>query len=269
MTEPVARCAYAEVGGGQVHFAECGARGATAILLLHQTPRSWAEYRAVLPVLGRRHRAIAMDTAGFGASTPLHGEVSIERWAEVAVGLLDALGIARAHVVGHHTGGVIAVELAAAHPQRVHKLVLSSTPYVDAAFRAERAERAPIDEVAIRADGGHLGELWRKRAPFYPPDRPDLLNAFVGDALKVVDRLEEGHRAVARYRMEARLAGIVHPVLVIRAGRDPFAAPHAQALCERLPQARLVEIKDGMVPLPDQLPEAFAAAVLEFLDPAG
>jgi hypothetical protein len=53
---------------------------------------------------------------------------------------------------------------------------------------------------------------------------------------------------------------------VIRAARDPFAAPHAQELCGRLPQARLVEIADGMVPLPDQLPVAFANAVLDFLD---
>jgi pimeloyl-ACP methyl ester carboxylesterase len=38
------------------------------VLLLHQTPRSWDEYRDVLPLLGANHRAIAMDTLGFGAS---------------------------------------------------------------------------------------------------------------------------------------------------------------------------------------------------------
>ena len=66
--------------------------------------------------------------------------------------------------------------------------------------------------------------------------------------------------------MEDSIGRIRQPVLVIRAGRDPFAAPHADALCARLPQARLVEIAEGMVPLPDQLPQAFAAAVLAFLD---
>jgi pimeloyl-ACP methyl ester carboxylesterase len=265
MTDAMPHCAYAELGDGRIHYAECGPRDAPAVLLLHQTPRSWAEYRAVLPVLGRRWRAIAMDTAGFGASTPLQGEASIERWAALTAAFLEALGIARAHVVGHHTGGVIALELAAAQPARVHKLVLSSTPYTDAVFRRERAERKPIDEVAIRADGSHLAELWQQRQPFYPPDRPDLLHAFVCDALKVIDRLEEGHHAVARYRMEERIASIVQPVLVIRAGRDPFAAPYARTLCEHLPQAQLVEIAAGMVPLPDQLPEAFAAALLDFL----
>jgi pimeloyl-ACP methyl ester carboxylesterase len=266
MSNALVHFAYAEVGDGQIHYAECGPREAAPVLLLHQTPRSWAEYRDVLPLLGERYRAIAMDTAGFGASTRLPGEVSIERWAQSAIRLLDALGIASAHVVGHHTGGVIAMEIAAEHPARVNRLVLSSTPYTDAEFRRERAQRPPIDEVAIRADGGHLAELWQRRQPYYPANRPDLLQAFVCDALKVIDRLEEGHHAVARYRMEERIDRIVQPVLVIRAGRDPFAAPHAQALCERLPQARLIDIADGMVPLPDQLPEAFASAVLSFLD---
>lgn len=266
MSNDFVHCAYADIGDGQIHYAECGPRAATPVLLLHQTPRSWAEYRSVLPLLGRRYRAIAMDTAGFGASTRPRGEASIERWAQAAAALLDALGIARAHVVGHHTGGVIAIELAAAYPARVDKLVLSSTPFTDATFRRERAERAPIDEVATRADGSHLADLWRRRQPYYPPDRPELLHAFLCDALKVIDRLEEGHHAVARYRMEERIDRIAQPVLVIRAGRDPFAAPHAQALCARLAQARLVEIADGMVPLPEQLPQEFAAAVLDFLN---
>jgi pimeloyl-ACP methyl ester carboxylesterase len=268
MSHDFVRCAYADIGDGQIHYAECGPRVATPVLLLHQTPRSWTEYRSVLPLLGQRYRAIAMDTAGFGASTRPR-EASIECWAQAAAALLDALGIKRAHVVGHHTGGVVAIELAAAFPDRVGKLMLSSTPFTDAAFRRERAERPPIDEVTIRADGSHLTELWQRRQPYYPPERPDLLHAFVGDALKVIDRLEEGHQAVARYRMEDRIDRVVQPMLLIRAGRDPFAAPHAQAFCDRLSQARLVEIADGMVPLPDQLPQAYAAALLEFLDARG
>lgn len=268
MTPLHIHCGYADIGHGQMHYAQCGPGDAPPVLLLHQSPRSWTEYRGVLPLLGLRYRAIAMDTAGFGASSRLPGEASIEGWAAAAAALLDALGIASAHVVGHHTGGVIAVELAAAYPSRVNRLVLSSTAYTDAAFRAERAQRPPIDAVAIRADGSHLAELWQRRQAFYPPDQPELLQAFIGDALKVTD-LEEGHRAVASYRMEERIGSIRQPTLVIRAGRDPFAAPHAQPLCARLAQARLVDIAEGMVPLPEQLPEAFATAVLEFLDGAG
>jgi pimeloyl-ACP methyl ester carboxylesterase len=260
------RRGYTDLPHGQVHHAECGDANAPAVLLLHQTPRSWLEYRSVLPRLGVRYRALAMDTAGFGNSDPLAGAASIEDWAGVAAQLLDAIGIAQAHVVGHHTGGVIALELAARHAPRVRSLVLSSTPYTDAAFRRARAERPPIDAVEPSDDGAHLAQLWRKRQPFYPAGRPELLQVFVADALKVQGDVEAGHRAVASYRMEERIGAVTQPTLVIRAPDDPFAAPHAADWLRRLPQATLVDIAGGMVPLPDQRPDAFAQAVLEFLD---
>jgi pimeloyl-ACP methyl ester carboxylesterase len=259
------RKAYADLPHGQVHYAECGASAAPAVLLLHQTPRSWRENAAVLPLGGARHRAIAMDTAGFGDSAPTP-QASIEAWAGVAAELLDALAIGRVVLVGHHTGGVIAIELAARLGARVRGIVLSSTPFTDAAFRRARAGRPPIDAVEPSDDGSHLAALWRKRQAFYPPGRPELLEAFVADALEVRGDVEGGHRAVAAYRMEERIGSVTQPVLVIRAGADPFAAPHAAEWPRRLPQARLVDIEDGGVPLPDQLPEAFARAVLDFMD---
>ncbi len=259
------RRAFAELSVGQVHYAECGDREAPAVLLLHQSPRSWAEYRAVLPLIGTRRRAIAMDTAGFGDSADGGVPASIEQWARVACELLDALHIQKADVVGHHTGGVVAVELAAAFLERIRSLVLSSTPYTDEAFRRARAQRPPIDEVAPSEDGSHLTALWQKRQGFYPPGRPDLLEAFVRDALKV-ERVEEGHRAVASYRMEERIGRIAQPVLIVRATLDPFAAPHAVELQHHLPHARIVDIEGGMVPLPDHMPQAFARTVLDFLE---
>jgi pimeloyl-ACP methyl ester carboxylesterase len=261
---PPARCDYADARRLRLHYARCGPRGAPAVLLLRQTARSCAEYHAVLPLRGQRWDAIALDTPGFGASPPLPGEASTEGWAAAAAALLEALGIGRANVVGHHTGGVIAIELAAAFPERAARLVLSSTPWIDADERRRRAERAPIDQVSVRADGSHLTQLWQCRAAFYAAGRDDLLHAFVVDALKAADP-EEGHRAVTRYPMEDRIGRVTQPTLVIRALGDPFAAPHALTLADRLADARVIDIAAGMVPLPDQLPEAFAAAVDSFI----
>ena len=260
------RRAFADLSVGQVHYAECGAPQAPPVLLLHQSPRSWTEYREVLPLLGKRYRAIAMDTAGFGDSAAGDGPASIEGWARVAVELLAALGIERADVVGHHTGGVIAVEIAAAFPERVRGLVLSSTPFTDQNFRRARAGRPPIDEVEPSDDGSHLAALWQRRQGFYPAGRPELLEAFVRDALSASGSPEDGHRAVAAYRMEDCIHRVLQPTLILRATEDPFASPHAAELQRELAHARTVDIAGGMVPLPDQLPEAFAAAVLEFLE---
>lgn len=260
------RRAFADLSPGQIHYAECGDREAPAVLLLHQSPRSWMEYREVLPLIGAHRRAVAMDTVGFGDSAAGDVAASIEQWARVACELLDALQIEKADVVGHHTGGVIAVELAAAFPDRVRSLVLSSTPYTNAAFRKARAERPPIDEVAPSEDGTHLAALWQRRQGFYPPRRPELLEAFVRDALKASGSPEDGHRAVAAYRMEERIHLVTQPTLLIRATDDPFASSHTAELREELANARIVDIEGGMVPLPDQMPEAFARTVLDFLE---
>lgn len=257
--------AFVDLPWGQVHVAICGPAGSPAVVLLHQSPRSWAEYRGVLPLLGRRYRCIAPDMPGFGDSPPQPGEQSIEGLAGAVADILAALGIGRCHLVGHHTGGVVALELAASRPDLVDHLVLSSTAFTSAEFRRRRADQPPIDLVERADDGSHLTELWARRTGFYPTGRPDLLEAFVADALKVLDRVEDGHRAVGRYRMEDRIQLVTAPCLIIRAAKDPYASPHALELMEALPHAQLVEIEEGMVPLPDQLPEEFASCISAFL----
>jgi hypothetical protein len=93
---------------GRLHIASSGF--GAPVLLLHQTPRSWDEFRDVLPLLGRHYRVIAMDTVGYGDSDPLpEGQASIENWAKAAHQLLAALGISRAAIIGHHTGAAIGV----------------------------------------------------------------------------------------------------------------------------------------------------------------
>jgi pimeloyl-ACP methyl ester carboxylesterase len=255
---------HVSVPAGTIHCAICGV--GRPVLLLHQTPRSWDEYRDVLPLLGKHYQAIAMDTIGYGdSSKPQLGGDSIEHWAEVAMSLLDALGIERVAVVGHHTGAVIATEIAAAYAQRIDAAVLSASALVDEKFRARHAKPSRVDNVERRADGSHLTELWRIRQPWYPEGDIDLLERFVVDAIKAGPRAVEGHAVVARYVMETRLPLIRCPVLVVAPTADPHAYPAAQPLVQRIAGSRLVEIAGGMIPLPDQLPGEFAAVVHDFL----
>lgn len=255
---------FVSISSGRVHLASCGS--GRPILLLHQTPRSWDEYRDVLPLLGGKYRAIAMDTVGFGDSHPLpDGQDSIENWARAAHEVLEALGHSRAVVVGHHTGAAIAIEMAAQHPDRVEALVLSASPYVDAKRRANEHKRQIIDHVEKQPDGAHLGELWARRQPFYPADRHDLLERFMVDALKAGHRAAEGHRVVGRYVMEPRLAAVRCPTLVIAPTADPHAHPHAPKVAAAIAGSRLVEIEGGTVPLPDHMPREFAKAIDRFL----
>lgn len=260
------RRAFADLPAGQIHYAECGEQHAKPVLLLHQTPRSWDEYRDVLPLLGRNFRVIAMDTIGFGdSSKPPLGHDSIEHWAQTAIGLADALGIGHLSVVGHHTGAAIAIEMAAAYPDRIEAAVLSAAPLVNADFRASHAGPVRIDNAEHLSDGSHLLELWRQRQPWYPAGDFDLLDRFMVDALKAGARAVEGHAVVARYVMETRLPLIRCPVLVIAPSADPHAYPGARPLADTIAGSRYVEIEGGMVPLPDQMPQRFAELVTDFL----
>lgn len=254
---------YADAPTGQVHYAECGA--GLPVLLLHQTPRSWREYVEVLPLLGQRVRAIAVDTPGFGESA-LEGPVTIERFADGIAGLIDSLGVERFALVGHHTGGVVAVELAARFGSRVEALVLSGTSFMTAEKRARAHERPLIDWVDPRTDGGHLVDLWQRRRDFYRPGEERFLNTFVADALRVLDDVEEGHHACRRYVMEPRLLEISAPVTVISGRDDRFAEPSLAPMAETF--GADVHLLDGHVPLPEQNPEGFARAVIDALERA-
>ncbi|MDL5155160.1 alpha/beta fold hydrolase [Actinomycetospora termitidis] len=255
---------FAETRYGQIHYAEDGA--GDPVILLHQTPRSWDEYRDVLPRLGVTHRAVAPDTPGFGLSDGPAGRWTIEAFAAGILDLCEALGLGAVTLVGHHTGAVVAVEIAAAAPERVTGLVLSGMPYVDAARREQVATgRPPIDHVVRAADGSHLRQLWENRAPYYPSDRPDLLERLVHDAVAVLDRVEEGHEAVNRYRMEDRIGLVAAPTLVLCGELDTFSRPDVGKILAAIPDAESALLPDTGVPSVDHRPDVFADAVARWL----
>jgi len=257
---------YATTPLGQLHYVEAG--NGVPILLLHQTPRSFDEFAEVLPLLATSHRPIAMDMLGFGSSAPEPGGQTIAGMAAGAVALLDALGIERAHVLGHHTGGAVAIEVAAAAPERVSALVLSSAPWTDLAFRRSHTGGDGVDVAERAADGSHLAVLWSKRSPYYPADRPDLLDRFIHDALSPGVDPAEGHRACARYVMEDRIGLVRAPTLLIGADSDPFAFPAIGPLSAGLTGVERLEtavIEGGMIPLMEDKADEVVAIVRPFL----
>ena len=251
---------YIDGPSGQIHLAEAG-RG-PCVLLLHQTPRSWDEFREVMIALEDRLHLIAMDLPGMGSSDQHPDGPSIENYAAAAAAVIEQSGRSPMSVCGHHTGGVVAVELAARHPHLVNRLVLSSTPWIDGTERARRAGKQPIDTVEPRSDGSHLRDLWNQRAPFYGGST-DQLTRFVSDALRADDPAA-GHRAVGRYRMENAAERVRCPVTLVEHSADPFASPHTAVLQLHLNASRVEVIQNGRVPL-EATASAFAAALLSTL----
>lgn len=266
---PRGKFGYADTPSGQIHYRDEGA--GRACLLLHQTPRSLDEFAELQPLLARSHRAIAMDMVGFGMSPGVSPPHTIERMAAGAVDLIESLGLAEVAVIGHHTGAAVAIEVAACRPDLTAALVLSSAPWTGEEFRLKHADGSGVDDAAAQADGSHLMELWGKRAPFYPPNRPDLLDRFIRDALAPGLDPVEGHRACARYRMEERISLVTAPVLMIGAASDPFAMPDLPRVRQALtasPEVQTVVIEGGMIPLMETHALVIADAIKAFLGKA-
>lgn len=132
------------VNGIMTNYHDAGA-GAPALFIHGSGPgvSAWANWRLALPVCSQRLRVIAPDMVGFGyTERPAGISYNLDTWVGQAIGLLDALEIPRADIVGNSFGGALALALAVRHPQRVRRMVLMGsagisfpiTPALDAVW---------------------------------------------------------------------------------------------------------------------------------------
>src|SRR5207247_5261751 len=113
------------VAGRPANVIEPGA-GDPPVVFVHGLAGSWQNWLENLPHFAERHRVIAMDLPGFGASPMPAEKISISGYAQWLDELLGTLGVDEAVVVGNSMGGFIGAELAIAFPRRVRRLVLVS-----------------------------------------------------------------------------------------------------------------------------------------------
>jgi len=125
--------ATVDAGGIKTNYLEAGS--GPAVVLVHGSGpgvTAYANWRLVVPALAQRFRVIAPDMAGFGFSErPEKADYGVDLWTEQVAGLLDALNIPQASVVGNSFGGAIALRLAARHPEKVAKMVLMGSMGID------------------------------------------------------------------------------------------------------------------------------------------
>lgn len=119
---------YVQAGSLNLHYHEAGAEHAETVILLHgggPGASAWSNFGRNLPEFAKHYRTIAVDQPGFGRSDkPTEHPQYFRHSADAVVGLMDALGIERAHFVGNSLGGGAAVRLALNHGKRAGRLVL-------------------------------------------------------------------------------------------------------------------------------------------------
>ncbi|MGW5718813.1 4,5:9,10-diseco-3-hydroxy-5,9,17-trioxoandrosta-1(10),2-diene-4-oate hydrolase [Amycolatopsis sp. NPDC003865] len=119
---------YVQAGSLKLHYHESGAEHAETVILLHgggPGASAWSNFGRNLPEFAKHYRTIAVDQPGFGRSAkPTEHPQYFRHSADAVAGLMDALGIERAHFVGNSLGGGAAVRFALNHGKRAGRLVL-------------------------------------------------------------------------------------------------------------------------------------------------
>jgi pimeloyl-ACP methyl ester carboxylesterase len=252
---------FCDTAMGQVHCVESGSGDGVPLILLHQTPRSVDEFKEVLPLLAKHRRTIAVDNPGYGGSDPVEGQPTVADYARSVIAVLDALKVDTAVFVGHHTGAIVSIELAAAFPERVDRVVLSGPVYTDALGRAELSKW--FKQWTVQKDGSHLKERWDRFFQWIPD--PALVQRIVLDLWRAGETSEQGHFAVALYRMEDRINLVKCPALLIYSQRDPFADPvKSKPVRDAFKPATEVFLDAGVF-VANEKPALFAKTILDYL----
>lgn len=281
--------------GSHLEVVDDGPTGGETVLLvmgLGMQLTAWPD-RLVRDLVRRGLRVLRLDNRDAGLSTsfdaagmpnlvsatlryalrrPVPTVYTLADMARDAVGVLDALGIARVHVCGASMGGMIAQHLAASHPERVASLTLVMT---SSGARHLPPPRAPVRRLMMRrvpataprdAIVAHLERIWLAIAsPGHPPDRDELRRRLVatverawrpaGTARQLVAIAADGDRPALLRRIRA-------PTQVVHGEDDPLI-PVAAALDlhERIAGSTLDRVPGMGHDLPDALMPRLAEAI--------
>jgi pimeloyl-ACP methyl ester carboxylesterase len=252
--------AVVDVNGARLWYDETGS-GET-VLLLHGGLGDSGLWEPVAPLLAERFRTIRSDFRFFGRST---GPAVPWSWQDDVVGLLDALDVERAALVGLSMGGKVALDVALAHPERLWAVVgvapglggHDGAAYTDEhEARYEAAADPDKPDVMMAIDL----EVW---APLGADERIRRLWHATPDANPLPAGVEPLQPTGAPAK--ERLGELAVPALIVTASRDPAGFREIGPLVAReAPQARHIELdSDHYVTLRE--PELVARTLLDFL----
>jgi len=261
LSQPKILRSYVEIADGQMHARTMDGPG-KPLVMLHQTASSGAMFEAMMHRLAGMAPMIALDTPGFGNSFEPDHAPSIETYAGWAVETLDRLGIGQFHLLGHHTGGCIAVAIAAAYPERVLSLAIIGPVFLDQAAREEFRQHYSRPFVPAW-DRVYLQETWdyieklgsRADIKLHHREFTDMLRAWKGRA--------DAYKAVWDNDQVALYEAVTCPLLLLAAPEDVLA-PCLEAALSALPEAQTAAISGANFE-PDLDPDGCADAMRAFL----
>jgi pimeloyl-ACP methyl ester carboxylesterase len=234
--------------GGWTRYLRCG-RG-EAVILIHGVGMNASVWDPQTRALSRDHELVAYDLLGHGGSSLPPADASLSDYSDQLLSLMDALGIDRAHLVGHSMGALVALEFALTHPGRLSRVAALNAVYCRTAEQRQAVQRRAQSlehEGDPTANEGTIARWFGDPVPSQLAGQAEL----VRELLRSVDaagyartyrlfaRSDEAHRG--------RLQDLAVPALFMTGELDPnsspvmsraMAAAAPQGRCEILPGAR-------------------------------
>ncbi len=233
------RKGFVDLPHGQVHFRYAGQ--GQPILLLHDSPRSSAMHAALIEELADEFMVIALDTPGYGHSSPLPAESrpEIPDFARALAATQAALGIERCAIYGFHTSSKILLQFALEHPQRVALAIIDGLNLPPGGPGDEFITRY-MKPLTIADDGSHLAAGWSRAREFmrffpwfdssprsrlnqdFPAD--EYLHGYALDLLTAGPHFSDAYSAAMRYLATPLVSGVRAPTVFMCRSNDPLFA---------------------------------------------
>lgn len=257
---------FIDLAGTRLHYRIDGERGAPPLVLSNSLGTDLTMWDPQIPEFAQRFRVIRYDTRGHGQSTVTPGPYSVEQLGRDALGLMDALGIERAHFCGLSLGGMTGMWVAVHEAYRIDRLVLANTaariPGADAYnTRIQRVRAGGMADItpAVLERWFTAGFIARH------PESVALTRTMLEHC--PAEGYIGGCCAVRDMDQRADIPAITRPTLVI-AGTHDLATPPSEGryLAEHIAGARYIELPTGHLSNIEAAP-LFTAAVLDFLLP--
>jgi aminoacrylate hydrolase len=258
---------FAKASNAEIHYEFAGS--GEPLMLVAGLGGAASYWAPNLDAFARNYRVLLHDHRGTGKSTPSEMEYSVELMAEDLLAVMDTAGVAKAHLVGHSTGGAIGQVLAANAPERIASLVLyASWSEIDPQMRLCLETRRRI----LRT----MGEAEYHRAtpiflypPYYVRDCKSALEAEIEAAIK---------NSPPKSILDARVTGIMKfdglqyldkikcPAMVLVAEDDILTPPYlSDQMAGRLRSPAVVKLQCGGHAVSRVEPALFNKTVLNFL----
>jgi pimeloyl-ACP methyl ester carboxylesterase len=262
------RRSYAECRYGQLHLSTAYPSGGgfdekVPLICLHPAGSSCQYFAPLLPELGRDRSIYSFDLPGYGCSDAPTGEWSAVDLAAAVGEFVDSLRLRSVDVMGVQLGALTAIEMAAARPQQIRRLVLASVPH----FTPQEAKSPEWNSLPPlpAADGSHLLKDWqqlqRSRGAQVTPEQ---LTEELADVLRSRRRSMQATHTLIEYPTAKRLASLRQGGLILRA-RDEFYE-HSLRAKNSLAQSTIEELAESGSNLFGAQPQRVLTVIRQFLD---